>query len=44
MVSDGETVETICTMYQSNIQILGEYNDLTDVMPGDKLIIPEKNE
>lgn len=44
MVSDGESVETICTMYNSNVNILAEYNDLTDVVPGDKLIIPEINE
>jgi len=44
MVSDGETVETICTMYNSNINILGEYNDLSNVTVGDKIVIPEINE
>lgn len=44
MVSDGETIETICTMYNSNMGILSEYNDLTELNNGDKLIIPEKNE
>lgn len=44
MVSEGETVETICTMYQSNINILTEYNDINELSAGDKLIIPEKNE
>lgn len=44
MVSEGESVETICTMYHSNINILSEYNDLAELTPGDKLIIPEKNE
>lgn len=44
MVSDGESVETICTMYNSNINILGDYNDLNELTPGDKLIIPDKNE
>lgn len=44
MVSEGENVETICTMYHSNINILSEYNDLAELTPGDKLIIPEKNE
>lgn len=44
MVSDGETVETICTMYNSNMNILGEYNELKEVNVGDKIIIPEKNE
>lgn len=44
MVSDGETVETICTMYNSNINILSEYNDLSELSSGDKLIIPKNNE
>lgn len=44
MVSDGETIETICTMYNSNLNILSEYNDLGEINSGDKLIIPEKNE
>lgn len=44
MVSDGETVETICAMYNSNLNILADYNDLTDINSGDKLVIPEKNE
>ena len=44
MVSDGESVETICTMYNSNLNILQDYNDLTNITAGDKLIIPENNE
>ena len=44
MVSDGESVETICTMYNSNINILQDYNDLSNISTGDKLIIPESNE
>lgn len=44
MVSDGESVETICTMYNSNLNILSEYNDLNNLAQGDKLIIPENNE
>ena len=44
MVSDGETVETICSMYNTNMSILAEYNDLTELTSGDKLIIPEANE
>jgi len=44
MVSDGETVETICTMYNSNMSILSEYNNLSELSAGDKLIIPESNE
>lgn len=44
MVSDGESVETICTMYNSNLNILQDYNDLSNISTGDKLIIPESNE
>ena len=44
MISDGESVETICTMYNSNLALLGEYNDLTNITPGEKLIIPSDNE
>lgn len=44
MVNDGETIETVCTMYNSNISILGEYNDLSTVSSGDKIIVPEINE
>ena len=44
MVSDGESVETICSMYNTNMSILAEYNDLTELTSGDKLIIPEANE
>ncbi len=44
MVSDGESVETICTMYNSNLNILQDYNDLSNITAGDKIIIPESNE
>ena len=44
LVSDGETIETICTMYNSNMNILSEYNEISNLNPGDKLIIPEQNE
>lgn len=41
---EGETVETICTMYNSNLNILADYNDLSNITPGSKLIIPSENE
>lgn len=44
VVSDGESIETICTMYNSNMNILADYNDISNLTSGDKLIIPEKNE
>lgn len=44
LVTDGESIDTICSMYNINISVLNEYNDLTNLTSGDKLIIPEKNE
>lgn len=44
MVMEGETVETICTMYNSNMGVLADYNNLENLNQGDKLIIPDKNE
>ena len=44
MVSDGESVETICSMYNTNMAFLSEYNDLNNLNEGDKLIIPETDE
>lgn len=44
MVMEGETVETICTMYNSNMGVLADYNNLENLNQGDKLIIPENNE
>ncbi len=44
MVKEGESVKTICTMYNSNISLLADYNDLTNITPGEKLIIPKNDE
>lgn len=44
IVKDGENVETICTMYQSNMNLLTDYNDLSAIAPGDKIIIPKEDE
>lgn len=44
IVKDGETIETICTMYHSNMNLLGEYNDLSNITSGDKVIIPKEDE
>ena len=44
IVSEEENIETICNMYDTNINILQDYNDLTNIMPKDKIIIPENNE
>ena len=44
MVKEGETVETICTMYNSNMNLLMDYNDLSNLTPGDKICIPTETE
>lgn len=44
IVKTGENIETICTLYNSNINIIAEYNDLNGVDVGSKLIIPEYEE
>ncbi|MCI8575059.1 MAG: LysM peptidoglycan-binding domain-containing protein [Bacilli bacterium] len=44
IVNSGETVETICTMYHSNLGLLSEYNDMSQVAVGDKIIIPREDE
>lgn len=44
IVKEGETIETICTMYNSNLSLLNDYNDLSEVSKGMKIIIPENDE
>ena len=44
IVSEEENIETICNMYDTNINILQDYNDLTNIMQKDKIIIPENHE
>ena len=44
IVKEGETIETICTMYNSNLSLLNDYNDLSKVSKGMKIIIPENDE
>jgi len=44
ILKEGETIETICTMYNSNLSILSEYNDLSNVQEGEKIIIPDNDE
>lgn len=40
IVREGENIETICTMYHSNIDVLSDYNDVGNINIGDKIIIP----
>jgi len=44
IVNSGETVETICTMYHSNLNLLSDYNDMSNITVGDKIIIPKEDE
>lgn len=41
---EGEDLETICSKYKSNINILKDYNDINNLKENDKLIIPEEDE
>lgn len=41
IIKDNETIDSICQMYKSSKETIMEYNDLNDIVPGDKLIIPE---
>ena len=42
IVREGDTIETIMTKYETTKEKLCEYNDLTEIKIGDKIIIPEK--
>lgn len=41
IVKENENLEMICEKYKSSKETLLEYNDLNEIVPGDKLIIPE---
>lgn len=42
IVREGDSVETICTLYNSNIDLLASYNDMNAMNIGDKIIVPSK--
>jgi len=44
IVKEAETIEMISAMYNSSIDLISEYNDLTNIGIGDKLIIPEEKD
>lgn len=44
VMSDTDTIESVCTKYNTTQSILSEYNDLSTVAIGDKIIIPDINE
>lgn len=44
VMSENDTIESVCAKYNTNTSILGEYNDLSTVAIGDKIVIPDINE
>lgn len=44
IMKETDTIDSVCTKYNTNASILGEYNDLSTVAIGEKLIIPDINE
>lgn len=42
IVREGDTLETIMTKYEITKDELSEYNDITELKLGDKIIIPQK--
>ena len=43
-MKETDTTESICLKYNTSESMLGEYNDLSTLTLGDKIIIPEINE
>ena len=44
IMKENETIESICTKYKTNENILKDYNDISTLSIGDKLIIPDIDE
>ena len=44
IIKEGESVETICTMYNTTMDMLMDYNDLSNLVAGEKLVIPSTDE
>lgn len=44
IVKETETIEAISNMYNTSVDLINEYNDLSNVTIGDKLIIPEEKD
>ena len=44
IMKETDTIESVCTKYNTTQTILGDYNDLSTLTIGDKLIIPDTNE
>lgn len=44
IMQETDTVEAICTKYNISGSMLGEYNDITNLTTGDKVVIPQVDE
>ena len=44
ILKDGETLETLCAMYHVTGSFIAEYNDISNLTTGDKILIPFENE
>lgn len=44
IMKEGETLETLCAMYHVTGSYLAEYNDISNISLGDKILIPLENE
>lgn len=44
IVRKDDTIETICNKYNVSVNDIKEYNDITNINVGDKIIIPQINE
>lgn len=44
ILKEGETLETLCAMYHVTGSFLAEYNDISNLTTGDKILIPFENE
>ena len=43
-MKETDTIESICIKYNTSKNIIGDYNDIENLVIGDKIIIPEINE
>lgn len=44
IVKEDDTVDKILSKYDITKEELENYNDITDIKPGDKVVIPKKSE
>ena len=44
ILKEGETLETLCAMYHVTGSFISEYNDISNLTTGDKILIPFENE